>query len=757
MQKHSQTRFSFLAVIPLVILLTACGGAVSQGGFNDPSGGSGNSLAITTSSLPAGQAQTAYQTTLAASGGTGPYSWQVASGQLPPGLSLNATTGEISGTPSTTGQFNFTAEVTDSSQPSSQVATRALMIDITAPSGPAVTVSPILVSVQIGGSQQFSATVTGPANTAVDWLVDNVQGGNSTVGTISTGGLYTAPANLPNPVTVTVTAVSAADSSLSANATVTIVDASLSVGLDIYGGCAVCGITGQVTGFFHLEKINGRWWFIDPLGNPFWMKAIYALDHNAIGGKTAAIAKYGSLEIWADQVNRRMKAWEFNTVGEYSQNRVRPYGTFGGSPPPDSLKLPAIAHKIVSSQALSNSRGWIPEPVNDIIVGVPTSTYNGWRAPLVDVYDPDYTTVVQKAVEELDTDIVGGLASQQWIIGVTLDDADELFGFKGEGAGGGKIDYPHPSFLILATNPTRQGAADPTVYSKLALRDFLQQKYGTLASFNAAWGSTYTSWDSAGGFGTGTGLLDEDGNASNHPWVGSDPYDLSDAAPAVKQDLDDFLFVFATHYFKTVHDAFRAVDSNHLLFGPGSIGAHGGRVRAQVLQAGKPYVDAWQFTFDRDPFRNPTYGDSVSGLIFNYDQTGQPAFTWMGQSANLDSPLTAEPDPWPMGDATTQEERALMVEYMITTVINLQGSNGDHFIVGYDFWSWGDNTREKTNWGLVTFSDNAYDGKEAAIATGTDPWGFPTGGEAANYGDFLSTIIQLNKDIYCFTTGANCN
>ena len=99
----------------------------------------------------------------------------------------------------------------------------------------------------------------------------------------------------------------------------------------------------------------------------------------------------------------------------------------------------------------------------------------------------------------------------------------------------------------------------------------------------------------------------------------------------------------------------------------------------------------------------------------------------------------------------------MIVEFMLNTSMNLQGSNGDFFVVGYDFWSWGDNNAEKTNWGLVTFSDNAYDGKEAAIATGTDPWGFPTGGETTTYGDFLSPIIQFNKDVYCLITGGNCN
>jgi hypothetical protein len=52
--------------------------------------------------------------------------------------------------------------------------------------------------------------------------VNGVAGGNSTVGTISTSGLYTPPANVPSPSTVTITAISVADSTKSASAQVTI-------------------------------------------------------------------------------------------------------------------------------------------------------------------------------------------------------------------------------------------------------------------------------------------------------------------------------------------------------------------------------------------------------------------------------------------------------------------------------------------------------------------------------------------------------
>ena len=60
--------------------------------------------------------------------------------------------------------------------------------------GVIVTVSPTAVQVAASGAQQFTATVTGSTNTAVTWAVNAINGGNSTIGTISGTGRYNAPA-----------------------------------------------------------------------------------------------------------------------------------------------------------------------------------------------------------------------------------------------------------------------------------------------------------------------------------------------------------------------------------------------------------------------------------------------------------------------------------------------------------------------------------------------------------------------------------
>ena len=60
-----------------------------------------------------------------------------------------------------------------------------------------VTITPGYTNLGVGATQQYSAVVTGLSNTNVTWEVSGVKGGNATVGTISSTGLYTAPAQVP--------------------------------------------------------------------------------------------------------------------------------------------------------------------------------------------------------------------------------------------------------------------------------------------------------------------------------------------------------------------------------------------------------------------------------------------------------------------------------------------------------------------------------------------------------------------------------
>ncbi|MGH9467215.1 MAG: hypothetical protein ACRD1Y_07655 [Terriglobales bacterium] len=93
---------------------------------------------------------------------------------------------------------------------------------VTIDPGVVVTLSPASATLGPSAQQAFTANVTNATNTAVTWAVNGTQGGNATVGTITTGGLYTAPATFPGLNQVTITAASVADTGESAKAVVTL-------------------------------------------------------------------------------------------------------------------------------------------------------------------------------------------------------------------------------------------------------------------------------------------------------------------------------------------------------------------------------------------------------------------------------------------------------------------------------------------------------------------------------------------------------
>jgi serine protease len=161
------------------------------------------------------------------------YAWTVvaSSGQAP--VIANADTQSGSFTATNNGTLTVRLTVTDDqgAQDSADVTVNTPAADIT------VTVSPASASVSAGGgTQAFTATVANTSNTAVTWQVNGLAGGNSTVGTISPSGLYTAPATVPSPSTVTVRAISDADNTRSGSAQVTITPRSHSSGGGHGGG-----------------------------------------------------------------------------------------------------------------------------------------------------------------------------------------------------------------------------------------------------------------------------------------------------------------------------------------------------------------------------------------------------------------------------------------------------------------------------------------------------------------------------------------
>ncbi|MEK6302788.1 MAG: putative Ig domain-containing protein, partial [Acidobacteriota bacterium] len=119
----------------------------------------GSPITITTGSpLPGGMVGTSYSQSLAASGGTAPYTWSVVGGSLPAGVTLSSG-GLLSGNPQTAGTFNFTVQASDSASGSAQ---KALAVTIApAPIPVTITTGSPLPGAMVGTSYSQSLAASG--------------------------------------------------------------------------------------------------------------------------------------------------------------------------------------------------------------------------------------------------------------------------------------------------------------------------------------------------------------------------------------------------------------------------------------------------------------------------------------------------------------------------------------------------------------------------------------------------------------------
>ncbi|HVY63828.1 MAG TPA: S8 family serine peptidase [Gammaproteobacteria bacterium] len=109
-----------------------------------------------------------------------------------------------------------------STQAPAAAGAHACRASVPAPLPVTVIVAPGTATVAAGASQTFTATVANSSNTAVSWSVNGVVGGSSTTGTITTAGVFTAPASVTNALAVTVTATWSGDSTNTGSAQVTV-------------------------------------------------------------------------------------------------------------------------------------------------------------------------------------------------------------------------------------------------------------------------------------------------------------------------------------------------------------------------------------------------------------------------------------------------------------------------------------------------------------------------------------------------------
>jgi Putative Ig domain len=153
-------------------------------------------LSITTTSIPSGTIGSAYSTVLVSNGGAAPYAWSITAGGLPNGLSLSATTGLISGTPTAVGTTHFTAAIADSSNPAQTKSVSLTLVvaptqfGITTSSLPSSTIGSTYTSLlqATGGTAPYAWSIASgslPAGLSLTAATGIISGTPTTAGTFT--------------------------------------------------------------------------------------------------------------------------------------------------------------------------------------------------------------------------------------------------------------------------------------------------------------------------------------------------------------------------------------------------------------------------------------------------------------------------------------------------------------------------------------------------------------------------------------------
>lgn len=197
---------SVRAVLPFLVFAVLLSLSIPKN-LEAQAGSERQHLSVSASLAPA-TVGVAYNAVVSVSGGRAPY-W-FGSEDLPAGLTLNHSTGVISGTPTLAGTFEFVVWVRDAA---GDQGLGKFSLVVNNPINIGVSVAPTSATVNSGATEQFQATVTGTSNTAVTW--------SASAGTVSSSGLFTAPTVTAN-TSVVLSVTSVADTSKSASANISV-------------------------------------------------------------------------------------------------------------------------------------------------------------------------------------------------------------------------------------------------------------------------------------------------------------------------------------------------------------------------------------------------------------------------------------------------------------------------------------------------------------------------------------------------------
>lgn len=424
-------------------------------------------------------------------------------------------------------------------------------------------------------------------------------------------------------------------------------------------------ISGEKTGFFHVEQQGDLWWVIDPLGRGY---VPLGVDHVRYSGHWCSTLghfphekrnndRYPDRDAWAGETLARLQGWGFNLL------------TAGSEP---ALHHRGMAHTIplgIGSKITESGEGAFITPHEKR----PCTAFPN-------VFHPDFERFCRYEAERL----CRPHANDPWLFGFFLD--NEL-AWWGRSWG----DHGLETGLFDAVMKLDAGHT-----AKLALRDHLSRFYeNSVERFNADFGTTVQSFDSVRRL---TDLTGADGKPA-----------------AVLKCKGQFAGLVAERYFGTITRAIRAADPNHMILG---CRFAGGRACPAVWDVAGKYCDICSFNY---------YGnvDLDGGVALGAEdgKMGPPLPEVFAKfHAMSKRPMMVTEWSFPALDAglpsthgagqrfRTQAERAKATGIFAETILRMP------FMVGYDYFMWVDEPAlgitpefpENSNYGLINENSEPY-------------------------------------------------
>lgn len=340
-------------------------------------------------------------------------------------------------------------------------------------------------------------------------------------------------------------------------------------GWDEYGG-ALRGPGRKATGFFHTEKVNGKWWLIDPEGHLFFshgLDCVRMLDTTPVDEREIWFENFPGQEPEYSEFLSRGYALKGHYAGRSPQcfsfagaNLRRKYGAGW------KTECPGVIHRRLRSWGINTIGNWSDEairlmrrtPYCDAIGSGRTKMIagsEGYWGKFPDVFDPSFAESVRQSMEAKK----GKSAGDPWCIGF-FSDNEMSWGDE----------------LSLAIGAAK---SPPAQMAKQELLQQLKAKYVDISKLNETWNAHYGSWEA---------LLES--------------RETPDKEHA-RADLETFYSKLAEQYFRVVREAIKAAAPQQLY-----LGCRFAWVNARAAAAAAKYCDVVSYNL---------YQRSVSHFEFN--------------------------------------------------------------------------------------------------------------------------------------------